>query len=189
MVDIANGLVERGFKEGLDSGKGSNGIQFTVGGMRAAQGLSLGAGYRRSDLLREQLDYRGTARFSGHGGYMFDSDVEFSGLRTERTSLRWYTKYEHSPSIDYFGLGNASSKDTRASYRFDDLSSDFLASVQPFQDVYFGATGGYYRAHTAPSGEGGLPPIDEAFPPQALPGFDQDTQYHAHRRIRVLRLA
>ena len=41
----------------------------------------------------------------------------------------------------------------------------------------FGATAGYYRAHTAPSGEGGLPPIDEAFPPQALPGFDQDTQY------------
>ena len=89
MVDIANGLVERGFKEGLDSGKGSNGIQFTVGGMRAAQGLSLGAGYRRSDMFREQLDYRGTARFSGHGGYMFDGDVEFSGLRTERTSLRW----------------------------------------------------------------------------------------------------
>ena len=97
LVDLANGLVERGFKEGLDSGKGSNGIQFTVGGMRAAQGLSLGGGYRRSDMLREQLDYRGTVRVSGHGGYMFDGDVEFNGLRTERTSLRWYTKYRAFP--------------------------------------------------------------------------------------------
>ena len=34
MVDIANGLAERGLNEGLESGKGSNGVQLTLGGMR-----------------------------------------------------------------------------------------------------------------------------------------------------------
>jgi len=44
LVDIVNGLAERGLKEGLDTGKGSNGLQFTLGGMRAAQGMSFGIG-------------------------------------------------------------------------------------------------------------------------------------------------
>ena len=177
MVDLVNGFVERGFKEGLDSGRGGNGFQGTVGGMRAGQGLSLGVGYRRSDLLHEQLDYRSTARVSGHGGYMFDADLDFKSLRTERTSVRWYSKYEHSPSIEYFGEGNASSKDNRTSYRFDDFASDFLASFQLVRNLHVGATAGYYRVHTAPSGQSDLPPIDEAFSSTSLPGFGQDTEY------------
>ncbi|MFI5177971.1 MAG: hypothetical protein ACHQO8_05395, partial [Vicinamibacterales bacterium] len=62
MVDLVNGLADRGFKEGLDSGQGANGFQLIVGGMRAAQGMSGGIGYRRSDLFREQLGYRATVR-------------------------------------------------------------------------------------------------------------------------------
>ncbi len=42
MVDMANGLSERGLKEGLESGKGANGIQLTLGGMREAQGTERG---------------------------------------------------------------------------------------------------------------------------------------------------
>ena len=111
MVDLVNGFVERGFKEGLDSGRGANGMQLVIGGMRAAQGMSGGVGYRRSDLFREQLDARGTLRGTIHGAYMLDLDLDFHGLRTDRTSLRWYTKFEHSPQIDYFGEGNTSSED------------------------------------------------------------------------------
>jgi len=59
MVDIANGLVERGLGEGLDSGKGANGLQLVLGGMRSGQGMSGGLGYRRSDLFRDQLGIRG----------------------------------------------------------------------------------------------------------------------------------
>ena len=62
MVDIVNGLGERGLGEGLDSGKGANGIQFLFGGMRSGQGMSGGVGYRRSDLFREQLGIRDLPR-------------------------------------------------------------------------------------------------------------------------------
>ena len=31
MVDIANGLAERGLNEGLESGKGANGVQLVLG--------------------------------------------------------------------------------------------------------------------------------------------------------------
>src|SRR4029078_1341600 len=100
MFDIANGLVERGLGEGLDSGKGANGLQLVLGGMRSGQGMSGGLGYRRYDLFRDQLGVRGSARGPVHGAYLLDADVDFNGFRTDRTFLRWYTRYEHSPQID-----------------------------------------------------------------------------------------
>ena len=66
----AEKLAQRGLKEGLDTGKGSNGPQITLGGMRAAQGMSSGVGYRRSDLFRDHLGYRATARGTLQGAFM-----------------------------------------------------------------------------------------------------------------------
>jgi outer membrane protein assembly factor BamA len=177
MVNLVDGLVERGLKEGLDSGKGANGPQIVLGGMRDAQGLSVGVGYRRSDFFRDHLGYRGTARGTVRGAYMLDFEVDFSGLRTKRTSLQWYTKYEHSPEIDYFGAGNDTSNATRSSFRYDDFSSDLNATYEPARYLHFGATGGYFHAHTAPSDEGGVPPIDGLFRPAALYGFGEDTSF------------
>jgi outer membrane protein assembly factor BamA len=111
------------------------------------------------------------------GRYMFDFGLDFQGLRTEKTFVRWYTKFEHSPEIDYFGAGNDTSDANRSSFRYDDFSSDFSAGYEPARNLRFGATGGYFHAHTAQSGEGGIPPIDEAFRPAALFGFGQDTSY------------
>ena len=177
MVDLVNGFAERGLKEGLDSGKGSNGLQFPLGGMRAAQGMSFGVGYRRSDFFRDHLGYRATARGTLQGAYMLDFNVDFQGVQTERTYLRWYTKYEHSPSIDFFGIGNDTTNSQHASYLFDDFSSDFDAAIAPARSFRVGFTGGYYGAHTAASGKAGLPPIDEVYPPEQLAGFDNDTKY------------
>jgi outer membrane protein assembly factor BamA len=177
MVDLVNGYAERGLKEGLDSGKGANGLQLTLGGMRAAQGMSYGIGYRRSDFFRDQLGYRATARGTIGGAYMLDLDLDFQGMHTERTYLRWYTKYEHSPSIDFFGIGNDTTNSHKASYRFDDLSSDFSAGIAPTRSLRVGLSGGYYRAHTATSEREEFPPIDVTYPPEQLTGFAKDTQY------------
>jgi len=145
--------------------------------MRADQGMSFGIGYGRSDFLRDHLRYRATARGTVWGAYMFDFNVDFRGIQTERTYLQWYTKYEHSPSINFFGVGNDTTDARRASYLFNDLSSDFSAAIAPVRVFRVGATGGYYRAHTAASGDTDFPPIDEAFPPDRLMGFGKDTQY------------
>jgi len=88
LVNRVNALLERGLKEGLDSGRGVNGPQIVLGGMRSGQGFTAGLGYRRSDLWRERLGYRATARGTFQGAYLFDFDLDFQGLRTERTSLR-----------------------------------------------------------------------------------------------------
>src|SRR5262245_32011100 len=128
LVNKVNGFVERGFKEGLDSGRGVNGPQIVLGGMRPGQGFTAGLGYRRSDLWRERLGYRATARGTFQRAYLFDFDLDFQGLRTERTSMRWYTKFESSPDIDYYGPGNSSPKEAHTSFAYDDLTSDFDAA-------------------------------------------------------------
>jgi hypothetical protein len=176
LVNKVNGLIERGFKEGLDSGRGVNGPQIVLGGMRPGQGFTAGMGYRRSDLWRERLGYRATARGTLQGAYLFDFDLDFQGLRTERTSLRWYTKFESSPDIDYYGPGNSSPKEAHTSFAYDDLTSDLDAAYQVARHVRLGLTGGYLHTFTA-RGHDDFPPIDEAFPPDQIPGFGESTDF------------
>ena len=176
LVGTVNRLVERGFNEGLDSGQGANGPQIVLGGMRSGQGFTAGLGYRRSDLWAERLGYRATARGTLQGAYLFDFNLDFQGLRTERVAVKWYTKYESSPDIDFYGLGNTSPKENRTSFGYDDLTTDVDAAFQALRHVRLGFTGGYLRAQTG-RGHDDFPPIDEIFPPEEIPGFEQDTQF------------
>lgn len=176
MVDTVNRLVERGFSEGLDSGKGANGPQIVLGGMRSGQGFTAGVGYRRSDLWAERLGYRATARGTLQGAYLFDFNLDFQGLKTERTSVRWYSKYESSPDIDFYGIGNSSPKENHTSFAYDDLTTDVDAGYEVLRHLGVGFTAGYVHADTG-RGHDDFAPIDELFPPDALPGFDEDTQF------------
>jgi outer membrane protein assembly factor BamA len=176
MVDTVNRLVERGFSEGLESGKGANGPQIVLGGMRPGQGFAAGVGYRRSDLWAERLGYRATARATLQKAYMFDFNIDFQGLRTERSSVRWYTKYESSPDIDFYGLGNDSPKENHTSFSYDDLTTDVDFAYQALRHLDVGFTTGYLHADTG-HGHDDFTPIDEVFPPDQLPGFNEDTQF------------
>lgn len=176
MVDTVNRLVERGFSEGLDSGKGANGPQIVLGGMRPGQGFTAGLGYRRSDLWAERLGYRATARGTLQGAYLLDVNLDFQGLKTERTSVRWYSKYESSPDIDFYGIGNSAPKENHTSFAYDDLTTDVDAGYQVLRHLDVGFTAGYLHADTG-RGHDNFTPIDELFPPDQLPGFDQDTQF------------
>ena len=176
MVDTVNRLVERGFSEGLDSGKGANGPQIVLGGMRPGQGFTAGIGYRRSDLWAERLGYRATARGTFQGAYLFDFNLDFQGLKTERTSVRWYSKYEHSPDIDFYGLGNDSPKEQHTTFGYDDLTTDVDFGYQAFRHLDVGFTTGYLRADSG-RGHDDFAPIDEVFPPDQLPGYNQDTKF------------
>src|SRR6059058_5467983 len=57
VVKILNNYTERGLLEGARSGKGTNGPQIIFGGMRSGNGVALGAGYRRVDLLKDWLAF------------------------------------------------------------------------------------------------------------------------------------
>src|SRR5262245_27455098 len=177
MVKRVNRLIERGFREGLDSGQGSNGPQVVLGGMRSGQGFSLGVGYRRGDLWNERLGYRATVRGTKNLAYLVDFELDFKGLRTERSFVNWYTKYEHSPRLDYYGQGNDSNQDDRTSYLLEDLTTDVNAGFEPVRFLRLGLTGGVMDVHTGQGKRSGVPSIDDVFDPTTAPGLGDDPAF------------
>ncbi len=81
IVTRLNRLVERGLLDGNPTGKGTNGWQFVLGGMRDGNGTTCGLGHGRSDLLHNVLDFRFTARGTPQKAYMFDFELSSPKLR------------------------------------------------------------------------------------------------------------
>jgi hypothetical protein len=177
MVRQVNGLLERGLKEGLDSGQGASGPQFVLGGMRSGQGFSAGVGYARRDLWRERLGYRATARGTVNLAYMLDADVDFKGVRSDRSFLNWYSKFESSPRMDYYGTGTGSKKESRTSYLYEDFTTDLNLGVEPVGGFRLGLTGGFMTTHTGRGNRGGVPSIEEVFDERTAPGLGADPEF------------
>lgn len=122
IAEIANGFVERGLLDGVSEGfGGGNGWQIALGGMRSGQGLSLGAGYRRSDLFRDRLGLRTTVRGTPRAAWMADLQIYLPPLMSKRGFLDTYIRYEYSPRMDYYGEGPNTSIEDRTSYRLEDF--------------------------------------------------------------------
>jgi Omp85 superfamily domain len=177
LVNQVNGLVERGLREGLDSGQGASGPQLVLGGMRSGQGFSAGIGYRRRDLWRDRLSYRVTARGTINRAYLLDFDLDVNALRSERSFVKWYTKFESSPHIDYYGQGNSSNKGNRTSYLYDDLTTDVHAGFEPVPFLRLGLTGGFIGPHVGTGKRGGTPSIEEIFDETTAPGLADDPAF------------
>lgn len=177
LVDQVNAAVERGLREGAESGKGGNGPQIVLGGMRSGQGASFGVGYRRSDLWRERIGYRATVRGTAQLAYMLDFDLDFQSLGSRSSFFHLYTKYEHSPRMDYYGPGRESFKVDRTSYLLDDFSTDLNFGFQPTRHFRAGLTTGWVSVHTGRGNRGGVPSIEEIFTPETTPGLGQDSDF------------
>ncbi|HSF17858.1 MAG TPA: hypothetical protein VLK65_20125 [Vicinamibacteria bacterium] len=177
LVDQVNRLVERGLREGAESGLGGNGPQIVLGGMRSGQGTSFGVGYRRSDIWRERLGFRATVRGTPRLAYMMDLDVDFKTLGTRSSFVNLYTKYEHSPRMDYYGPGHDSLEADRTSYLLDDFSTDLNFGFQPSRRFRAGLTTGWVSVHTGTGNREGVPSIEEIFTPETTPGLGQDTSF------------
>ena len=170
-VTQLNKLTERGLLEGGESGKGLNGVQLVLGGMRSGNGTSVGVGYRRIDLWNERISFRSTARGTPRRAFMFDTEIESPRLQRKNTDLRLYAKYENSPRMDFYGQGPDSEKSMRSSYRLEDFGLDLEGRQLIWNHLYLGATGGFYTANTGAGRRPGIPTTQELFDPDETPGL------------------
>ena len=100
LVRQANDILERGFQEGIEDGKGANGPQFLLGGMRSGHGMAVGGGYRKTDIWQERLGFRTTGRLTLQDAYMADARLDFHSRTGERGFVNLYMKWESSPQMD-----------------------------------------------------------------------------------------
>jgi outer membrane protein assembly factor BamA len=175
IVKRLNDLTERGLLEGFETGRGANGLQIVLGGMRSGNGTTLGVGYRRVDLWKEWLSFRATARGTPRLAYMFDLELGSPRLRSDRTDLTLYAKYENSPRMDYYGPGPDSQKRNRSSFRLEDIALDLEGRYRIWRRLFGGASGGVYQANVGPGKRGGVPSTEEVFDPRTTPGLLQQT--------------
>ncbi len=177
LVDEVNKLVERGLLSGTESGKGANGWQVVMGGMRSGQGTSIGVGYRRSDFWRDRLDWRVTGRITPLLATMADFRLDFKSFQSDRTFLNFYGKYENSPQMDYYGQGMTTSVDDRTNYLYETLQFDFNAGLEIFKGFRAGITGGVLGVHTGSGKSCCVPSTDGVFDSTTAPGLGEDTTF------------
>ena len=178
LVERVNQLVERGLLEGAQTGQGANGWQVVLGGMRSGQGMTVGVGYRRSDLFKERLGLRTTFRGTIKLASLVDFELYFPRLQTERAFFNFKARYENSPQIDFYGNGPDSSEDRRSSYRLETAGFNFNAGYELFGFLGLGVTGYMINVHTGPGKRGGFPTTEEEFVGQERPpGLGEDTYY------------
>lgn len=170
-------FTERGLLDGARSGKGTSGFQVVLGGMRSGNGTSFGVGYRRVGLWGERFGFRGTARGTIKKAYMFDLELDFTSLRSDRGQVRIYAKYENSPMMDYYGPGPDSNKDDRTSYRLEDSSIDLEGRYRVWKGLHLGGSVGGYFPNTGPGQRSGYPSTEDEFDPSEVPGLGDQGKF------------
>ncbi len=187
LVQRVNQLMERGLLEGAQTGQGANGWQVVLGGMRSGQGMSVGIGYRRSDLFNDKLGFRTTFRGTVQLASLVDFELTFPKLQTERAFFNLYAKYENSPQVDFYGTGPDSSEDDRSNYRLKTAGLDLRAGYKVFGWLGLGINAHLINVHTGPGTRSGVPSIEEkllrfgcvvsCYEVGTAPGFAEDTYY------------
>lgn len=177
IADRVNAFVDRGAREGLNSGDGNAGFHPVLGGMRTGQGVSGGIGYRVAGLWRDRLSLRGTARGTLRPAYMFDFDVDVKGLSNSRRFVNWYSKLEHSPDMVYYGQGSNSPERARAKYRLRDVASDVNLGFEPWRTVRVGFTTGFLHANIGQLERENLLELDESVVSAETPGIGDETNF------------
>ncbi len=180
LVARANGLLDRGLKEGIQSGRGNNGWQFLLTGTRAAQGQTFGIGYRRSDLFHDALAARATVRGTLLGAFLVDGEVDINRLRrSDDTFISLYTKFERSPRMEFYGLGADSREEDRTRYLLNTFTTDVKAGYRFSPEFNAGVQvlGGH--AHTGPTDGEDVPSIETIFNATTAPGLFDDATFVA----------
>ena len=177
MTERLNGLVERGLMDGFESGKGNNGIQAALGGMRSGNGAAFGVGYRRSDLWRDRLGFRSTVRGTLAKATFIDFELNFPKLTSDRVSLDFYAKYENSPQMDYYGQLGESAESLRSSYRLEDTLAEFRGSYRLFRKLKLRGKGGGLLVHNGRGQRDGFPCIEEVYDTSNTPGFGEKADF------------
>jgi hypothetical protein len=148
--------------------------------------MSLGVGYRRSDLLNDRFGFRATLRGTVETAWMADLQIYFPPLYTARRFFDIYTRYEYSPQMDYYGEGPESLEDDRSSYALGDFRLWARGGWKFFDFLSVGGTAGRVEVFTGSGKRSGVPSIEEVFDPTTIPGlFVNGLFFHAGAFVEV----
>ena len=153
-----------------------NGWTVQFGGSYPGSGFALGPKYVKRGLAHEQLDltFSAAGSFSKYYGIMAGASLPH--LANDHLYADVVIKRMDAPGVDYYGPGNASSKDSRTRFRYENFAADSRIGIKPFRRILtLGSVLGYSLNNTGP-GNGDYPSTETCFtPPNPRP--DRQTAY------------
>jgi outer membrane protein assembly factor BamA len=141
-----------------------------LGGMTRGGGFALGPGYR-THVLGDRVLVDLSAGLSTKLYKAVDARVRWLQAFDERVELWTDFRYEDFPQEDFFGMGLASSLDTRTSYDFDGTDVTVRGLVKPTAWSRVGTTIGYMRPDIGSGTDPNFPSIEEVFTDIEAPGL------------------
>jgi len=158
-------------------GAGFNGLRAKMGGMVTGGGFGAGPEYFREDLLSGRLSFRAAAQTSTRGYNRFEVETVAPRLAQDRFFVSSRAVHHNYSGLPYYGPGPDSAKTGRTNYRFEDVSVDGLAGVQPLRALRLGASAGYTKINVGPGRDDRYASTDVTYTAATVPGLDRQTDF------------
>lgn len=144
------------------------------GGLPPGGGLSLGPGYRWWVGDRSSLDVVAVGSLKRY--WRVEGLYSTQGLLRNHLDLEARVGTRVGPSIFYWGTGNDSSADARASFYGRQDGADLFAHVRTVPFLFVGANAGV-EDWTTSGGRGNVRSVENVFDPVTAPGLGADPRY------------
>jgi hypothetical protein len=141
-------------------------LRLTAGDFRPGAGLAAGVAYAMP-VGRGLWETK--AAWSIKNFKQVETSLQVPLLTGDRLQLHPFVKWNDAPDLEFFGLGNDSSRKSEVSYALRSVEVGAEVQARVARWFHYGAGIGYYGVH---SGEGrGLLPIGATFTAQTVPGL------------------
>jgi hypothetical protein len=155
----------------------SEGLYPEVSGLIPGTGISLGPGYRHR-LIGSHVVFDGSAAVSTLGDSMWQATLERSGLLANRLSVAGQVKSVNFRSINYFGVGSASSVGAQTDYALKDTDVAVSGTMRLTGPLAVGGMVGYLTGLGVANGHSSLvAPIGARFDETSAPGLAIQPRY------------
>lgn len=148
-----------------------------VGSVFTGGAVAVGLGYRYPFLDTGELQVE--AAVSPRLYSKFETHLHLPTLARDRVRATARLLFINATKINFFGIGNDSSRDARSTFRHTPTAVGGLVEVRPAPWLTLGGSLDFLDSRT---GQGKIAPsIEEIFPPAEVPGFGLNTSYVTSR--------
>jgi hypothetical protein len=121
------------------------------------------------------VDLRGSITFSGYK--RLEAEFVAPRLFNRRGNLSLVGGWREATQVGFFGVGNATSKDDRTNYGFEQPYGSVLLTVWPTRQLLMLRGGFEWSQWAQEPGGGSSPSVETRYTPETLPGLGASIDY------------
>lgn len=163
-----------------------DGFSPIIGGLPFDSGVALGLEYNKPRVVGDFLDFRAKAIGSVKKYEFLEAGIAAPRLAGRFLFAEAQVRYRNYPEEDFWGLGARSSRNSRTTFRLEDIDYRATLGVRPKPWLEIGTTGGILNTNSGPGKDQEWPSIEQRFTQGEAPALNRQPHYiHAGAGFRV----